>query len=73
MNKLTFTNWYNKINYYINEILEISITDLPDNTFREDYDNGTNIFDMLKKIVRDTEWEDYFLEKIKTHKDFQNI
>ena len=34
MNKLTFTNWYNKINYYINEILEISITDLPDNSYR---------------------------------------
>ena len=43
MNKLTFNNWYNKINYYINEILEISITDLPDNSYREDYDNGTNI------------------------------
>jgi len=73
MNKLTFANWYNRINYYINDILEISITDLPDNTFREDYDNDTNIINMVIKIIKDTEWESYFFEQIKTHKDFQNI
>ncbi len=56
-----FNKWLDLVNKFIYSKLKINLTDLPDNTFRIDFDDNLSPKDMAKKVVRDTEWEELYL------------
>ena len=41
-----FNIWINQIEKHINKILNINLDDLPDNTFRIDFESGMNYLEM---------------------------
>ena len=61
INDIKFNKWMDLVNKYIYSKLKINLTDLPDNTFRIDFDNKLSPKDMAKKVVKDTEWEELYL------------
>ena len=60
INENCFKIWVQNIDIYIYSLIDIHLDDLPDNTFRLDFESGTSIIDMAEKVLRDTEWEDYY-------------
>ena len=61
INDIKFNKWMDLVNKYIYSKLKINLTDLPDNTFRIDFNNNLSPKDMAKKVVKDTEWEELYL------------
>jgi hypothetical protein len=60
INENCFKIWVQNVDIYIYSLIDIHLDDLPDNTFRLDFESGTSIIDMAEKVLRDTEWEDYY-------------
>ena len=59
-----FNTWLNKVNQHLYSIIKINICDLPDSTFRLDFDKGTDYKIMAEKVIKDTEWEDYYYSNL---------
>jgi len=59
-----FNIWVNQIEKHINKVLDINLDDLPDNTYRIDFESGMNYLEMASKVVKDTEWEEYYKLKL---------
>lgn len=68
-NDIEFNKWLKKVDNYIYSILKINLTDLPDNSFRIDFDEGMSYKDMADKTLKDTMWEELYLE-LKHGKNF---
>ena len=64
INDSAFNSWLNKVNQQIYSVIKINIYDLPDNTFRLDFDKGTHYKIMAEKVIKDTEWEDYYYSNL---------
>ena len=62
INDIKFNKWMDLVNKHIYSKLKIYLTDLPDNTFRIDFDNNLSPKEMAKKVVKDTEWEELYLK-----------
>ena len=61
-NDIKFNNWLKHVDNYIFSILKIHLTDLPDNTFRMDFEEGLSFKKMADKTLKDTEWEELYQE-----------
>jgi hypothetical protein len=59
-NDYIFNKWLELVNRHIYSRIKINLTDLPDNTFRIDFDNGLSPEKMAQKVVKDTEWEELY-------------
>ena len=59
---IEFNNWLKQVDNYIFSILKIHLTDLPDNTFRMDFEKGMNYKEMADKTLKDTLWEGLYLD-----------
>ena len=57
------------LDLHIQKYLEIKLTDLPDNKFYDSWEKGLTIEEMAKIVVKDTIWNDVYLESIDTKKD----
>ena len=68
MSKLDFKTWFKFVDLKIKKTINISLDDLPDNTFWDDWNNGLSINDMASKVVKDTLWEDYYKEQLENQK-----
>jgi len=55
-----FNTWFNQVSKHIYNLICVDIKDLPDNTFRLDYEEGTKYQVMADKVVRDTIWEEFY-------------
>jgi hypothetical protein len=60
MSSTNYNLWIKQIDDYIYNLIDIHLDDLPDNTFKLDFDDGVSIIEMANKVVKDTEWEDYY-------------
>mgnify|MGYP001198057407 CR=1 FL=1 len=60
INENCFKIWVQNIDIYIYSLIDIHLDDLPDNTFRLDFNAGTSVVEMAEKVLKDTEWEDYY-------------
>lgn len=60
INENCFKIWVQNIDIYIYSLIDIHLDDLPDNTFRLDFNAGTSVIEMAEKVLKDTEWEDYY-------------
>ena len=60
INENCFKIWIQNIDIYIFNLIDVHLQDLPDNTFRIDFQSGTSVIDMAEKVLKDTEWEDYY-------------
>jgi len=60
INENCFKIWIQNIDIYIFNLIDVHLQDLPDNTFRIDFESGTSVIDMAEKVLKDTEWEDYY-------------
>ena len=57
---INYNLWVKQIDTYIFNLIDIHLNDLPDNTFRLDFEEGTSVIKMADKVVKDTEWENYY-------------
>ncbi len=69
MSSTNYNLWIKQIDDYIYNLIDIHLDDLPDNTFKLDFDEGISITEMADKVVKDTEWEDYYYA-MKNKKNF---
>lgn len=60
INENCYKIWVQNIDIYIYSLIDIHLDDLPDNTFRLDFNAGTSVIEMAEKVLKDTEWEDYY-------------
>ena len=58
-----FNKWLDLVNKHIYSKLKITLEDLPDNTFRIDFDDGLSPKEMAAKVVKDTLWESLYNNK----------
>ena len=65
-NDKKFYTWLSKVDKYIYSLIQVNLDELPDNTFRLDFNEGFTYQQMADKVIKDTEWEIvYFQEKNK--------
>lgn len=55
-----FYNWKQQVDDYIYDLIQVHLEDLPDNTFRLDFDAGHTYQQMADKVVEDTEWTELY-------------
>jgi hypothetical protein len=55
-----FYDWKQKVDNYIYDLIQVHLYDLPDNTFRLDFDAGYSYQQMADKVVKDTEWTELY-------------
>lgn len=65
MSEQNFKSWLNLVNKHIYSKLQIHLEDLPDNSFRLDFEQGLTPHEMALKTVKDTEWEEYYVSLLK--------
>lgn len=58
-----FNTWFNQVSKHIYHLICVDIKDLPDNTFREDFEEGTTYQVMADKVVKDTVWEEFYIAR----------
>ena len=65
MSEQNFKTWLDLVNKHIYSKLKIELTDLPDNSFRIDFEEGLTPGEMALKTIKDTEWEEYYMSLLK--------
>lgn len=62
-NDKKFDAWLSQVDKYIYSLIQVNLYDLPDNTFRVDFEEGYTYQKMADKVIKDTEWEIFYFSK----------